>query len=437
MTDPGELKRGARPCWPIVWFWVLSIAQYSYRYILQVNDPATSVLYASTPAPLSAIKYGILLFFALYALARLPRRSVLLNRSYRVLLFILGCALTILSVVVLIRLTLSPGDLDQTALCALQLIPWMASLIFIPFVFGPEHSLTQTLMTFERIIFWVVLPFWLITVILAASGIRYPALSYQGLLLRFGGILDDPNGYACLCLFFLVLAATGRVRYWKVKVFLYVVMLLATLSLTGYVTATVMCLGLLLSRIMRPKAHSASNLVRQLANYVAFICFVILGAAIFQTNEAFTTISSLYMAKSNSTATHISNLLPEEEMLDTSSPVTLLSGTGGFSENFYWRILANFGWIGLMAVCGVIVFSAYFALRRASRWRYSTGVWAVAVLIGSNGLAYLLTFPVSLIYWSLLGLLICARTGESRNQLHLSTRQICAERYPEAGNQAR
>lgn len=421
VPPPGssELRLETRPCWPIVWLWVLSIAQYGYRYILQVNDPATSPLYAATPRPLSAIKYGIFLLFGVYALVCLSRRRVLLDRTYRRLLFILGCALATLSVVALIRLTLSPGDLDQTALCALQLVPWMASLVFIPFVFAPEHSLTQTLMSFERIIFWIALPFWITTVLLAAFDVRYPALSYQGLLLRFGGILDDPNGYACLCLFFLILAATARARYWKVKVVIYAVMVLATLSLTGYVTATVICIGLLLSRIVKPRGHSAASLVRQLANYVAVICLVILGIAIFETNEAVSAITSLYAAKSNSAATHVSNLLPEEDMWDASSPIALLSGTGGFSENFYWRILVNFGWIGLFAVGAVIVSSAYFALRRAGRWRYSTGVWIVGALIGSNGIAYLLTFPVSLIYWSLLGLLICTRNSDD---LRSSTR---------------
>ncbi|HTU48620.1 MAG TPA: hypothetical protein VMF91_26395 [Bryobacteraceae bacterium] len=334
-----------------------------------------------------------------------------------------------MSVVAFIRLTLSPGDLDQTALCALELVPWMASLVFIPFVFAPEHSLTQTLMSFERIIFWIVLPFWLTTLLLAAFGVRYPALSYQGFLLRLGGILDDPNGYACLCLFLLIVAATARARYWKVKVVMYAVMVLATLSLTGYVTAIVICLGVLLSHIVKPRPRSPSNLARQLANYVTVVVLVVLGIAIFQTNEALSAITSLYTAKSNSAAIHVSNLLPEEDMWDVSSPVTLLSGTGGFSENFYWRILVNFGWMGLLAVGTVVVSSAHFALRSRSRWRYSTGLWIVAVLIGSNGIAYLLTFPVSLIYWSLLGLLICTRNSDD---LRSSTHQVRPASYPEA-----
>src|SRR6185503_18414439 len=69
-----------------------------------------------------------------------------------------------------------------------------------------------------------------------------------------------------------------------------------------------------------------------------------------------------------------------------------LFGRGGFSENFYWRIMANFGLIGLIAVGSTAVIWVMKAGSLAS--------WAVALLIGSNGIAYLLVFPVNLIWWS-------------------------------------
>lgn len=407
-----EVRPGA-PCWPIVWLWVLSIAQYGYRYILQVNDPGTSIGYAYTPAALSALKYALFLAFAMYAVVRFSQRSVSLSHTYRVLLPVLGGALATLAVILLIRLTASLGGIDQTATCALELIPWMSIVFFIPFVVKPEHSVTRTLIAFERIIFWIVSPFWLATVLLAIFEIRYPALSYPGLLLRFGGILDDPNGYACLCLFFLVLAATGRSRHWKLRAAVYLVMLLATLSLTGYVTATIMSLGYLLSRILKPKALSKRSLLRPLAYGAAFAIVIAVGLAIYETNEAVNAITSVYAAKDSSIAAHTSSLLPDEVMWDTSSPVAMLCGVGGFSENFYWRILVNFGWIGLLAIASVIISWTYCALRRARRWRYPIGSWAAALLIGSNGIAYLLTFPLNLIYWSVLALLLYARDGES------------------------
>jgi hypothetical protein len=398
-----ERQLNGSTCWPMVWLWVLAIAQYSYRYILQVSDPNSSMQYAATPPALSAIKYALLLLFATYALSR---RSASMNRTYRHLLAVLTSALAILTLVVLIRLMLLPGDLDQTATCAAELAPWMASLFFMPFVFRPEHSLIQTLAAFERITFWVAFPFWLATILLATFGIRYPALSYPGLLLRFGGILDDPNGYACLCLFLMVVAVSGRARHWKLRVSVYIAMLLATLSLAGYTTAIIMGLGFLLRRILTRRVHRPSMVVRTLAVCAALSCVVVLVIATSQTSEAVEAISSLYAAKSYSAATHLSNLLPEEAAWDASSPVALLCGTGGFSENFYWRLLANFGWTGLLAILTVIGTSFYFAFQPSKRWASALGLWAVALLIGSNGIAYLLTFPINLIYWSFTAALV-------------------------------
>src|SRR4029077_8590648 len=54
--------------------------------------------------------------------------------------------------------------------------------------------------------------------------------------------------------------------------------------------------------------------------------------------------------------------------------------------------MANFGLIGLIVVCITLV----VWVRNAG----SIAPWAVALLIGSNGIAYLLVFPVSLIWWS-------------------------------------
>jgi hypothetical protein len=428
-TSPTSAASGAhlkteavtRPCWPIIWLWLFSIAQYSYRYILQVNDPSTSHTYASTPRGLSAIKYGIFFLFALYSALSLTRRSTSINRTYFVLMCITSAAFMVFGVIFLIRLAIFPGALDETATCAVQLIPWMASIFFIPLVFKREHSLSCTLTTFERIIFWIAFPFWLATVILAALGIRYPALSYPGLLVRFGGILDDPNGYACLCLLLLVVAVSFRKGSWRLRLVMYAVMLLGTLSLAGYLTAFVAIALWLLRSFLGSQSVFHSTLGR-----VSVVCAVVISAIaisviVWETNDdVIDAISSLYLAKNSSTTAHISDLLPDEAMLDASSPVALLCGVGGFSENFYWRILANFGWLGFVAVVGTVGSWTFCALWRARYWRYNVNTWSIGVLIGSNGIAYLLTFPLNLIYWSVVALLIWTR--ESKSSLVLGRR---------------
>jgi hypothetical protein len=93
-------------------------------------------------------------------------------------------------------------------------------------------------------------------------------------------------------------------------------------------------------------------------------------------------------------------------MIDASSPIVASVGPGGYSENFYWRILINFGWAGFFIVISLVLLWTYEALLQAKQWRYPLGAWIVACLIASNGIAYVLLFPVSLLFWSMLSLLV-------------------------------
>jgi len=93
-------------------------------------------------------------------------------------------------------------------------------------------------------------------------------------------------------------------------------------------------------------------------------------------------------------------------MLDASSLPDLLFGTGGFSENFYWRMLLNFGWLGLFSTIALISVWFYYTVIRGARWRSPVGAWMIGVLAGCNGIGYLLTFPISLLFWSIAALLV-------------------------------
>lgn len=372
---PDNQHHGTKTCRVLVAFWVLAIAHYAYRYVLQVNDPKTSHLYSATPALLSAVKYVLLAAFALYALTGSPfirwRSSwQLVGACFATLILVLGA-----------RICLSQGEVSHdTMVCAVEFIPWMCSAFLIPLVLKPHHSVEATLSAFERVSFWVVWPFWCMTVVLALAGVRYPALSYPGLLLRFGGIIDDPNGYAVLCLLWLMLSLRYRVGHWRLRTFWYVVMLLMTLSIAGYLTALVM---------LTYKLAAWTGKVKLRTVKIGLACALIACAIPFyRMEQAAEKLRGLYEAKNNSAENHVADLIPK---LDDDLTEALL-GRGGFSENFYWRIMANFGLIGLAVVSITVIV-----------WVMKSGSlapWAVALLIGSNGIAYLLTFPVSLIWWS-------------------------------------
>jgi hypothetical protein len=406
-----------RPCWPLIVVWTLSAVQYSYRYILQVNDPRSSRLYGPTPAALSALKYEILVAFAIYGLFRLWRRDSTIGKRYRILLYATGGLMLGLASVVVVRVFLAPGVVDETLLCALEFIPWIGSVFLVPLVVAPQHSAAQTLLIFERLMFWVVFPFWLVTLVLAIGGIRYPNLSSPGVLLRFGGIMDDPNGYACLILLLMVLCAKDRRGAWKSRLLTYFVMLAGTLSFAGYAAALVMCIALVLLRLARSRSALKVGWRRALT-----VCVVVTAAgmalvALYQASEVFDQLSTLLEAKSTSSETHVSDLSPDKEMLDLSSPIDFLCGIGGFSENLYWRILVNLGWAGLFQAVVLVGIWTYSLFAHLPKWRTSIGVWCIGVLFGSNGIAYLLTFPLNLLYWSILALLVYTGERSERSSL--------------------
>jgi hypothetical protein len=359
----------------MVSFWVLAISLYAYRYLLQVNDPKTSQLYSATPVLLSAIKYALLAAFTLYALTR--RALIRWRFSWQIVGGCFVCLILVLSA----RICISHGDVSRdTAVCAAEFIPWMCSVFLVPLVLKPYHSVDATFSAFERVSFWIAWPFWCITVVLAFAGVRYPALSYPGLLLRFGGIIDDPNGYAVLCLLWLMLSCRHRMGHWRLRTLWYVVMLLMTLSIAGYLTALVMLVY---------KLAAWTGKIRLRTVRIGFACALIACAIPFyRMEQAAEKLRGLYEAKNTSAETHVADLVPK---LDDDLADALL-GRGGFSENFYWRIMANFGLIGLIVV-GITV--VVWVMKAGS-----LAPWAVALLIGSNGIAYLLVFPVSLIWWS-------------------------------------
>ncbi len=360
------------------------------------------------------MKFFIFLAFTLYSLYCFRHRPIVLKSKYRSLSNLTAYTILLLFALVLLRMASEPGALGDTALCMIQFTPWIISVFLIPLVFDPEHSLRDTLAAFESVAFWIVCPFWLMTVTLVVLGIRYPALSYPGALVRFGGILDDPNGYACLCLLLLALSLTVGRGFRRLKAAIYGLMLVGTLSFSGYITGVVMCLYLLPRWLARSRLKPRWNVLKVAAGCAVAFSLIAIPLTVYETNRALIeTASLLYSGKTASAATHLSNLRPDDAMLDVSSPIALLSGSGGFSENFYWRILANFGWIGLFAVGGITVAWTYYALR-VKQWNKSIGAWLVGVLVGSNGIAYLLNFPLNLIYWSVIALLLWTEERELR-----------------------
>jgi hypothetical protein len=194
-------------------------------------------------------------------------------------------------------------------------------------------------------------------------------------------------------------------------------MITATVSLTGYITALTICLCLAVFGIQRAKRSAIRwVLISSLLSGLTVTAFLLI-PAVYNVGEA---VELLGSSKSTSAVSHVIDLFPPDITSEGSSITGLLFGVGGFSEDFYWRILANFGVVGLLVVIVLLAIwcRATFALNE--RWRRMLTAWNIGVLIGSNGIAYLLTFPLGLIFWSAAAFLLYAgRAAPTVSSIHM------------------
>lgn len=212
---------------------VLYLYYYSYRYVLKVNSTGTSPTYGDTPLFLQFAKYAILLFLvcALF-LFSFGRRSFAKP-------FVAG----LLSLVIVLSNAYAfafckSSDNVIGALC------FMPALILF-FTGGPDERNALSAVSDALVVY---LNFFVIYegVQIAAFALfgRLPALAYAtGKIseVRFGGAMDDPNGFAVLLCFFIPFAC---VRYEGLTRAGYLFILLAFLVLTWSMTGIALFIGL-------------------------------------------------------------------------------------------------------------------------------------------------------------------------------------------------
>lgn len=212
---------------------VLYLYYYSYRYVLKVNSTGTSPTYGDTPFFLQFAKYAILLFLvcALFLFS--------LKRAIKCQPFTAGL-LSLVIVLSNVYAFVFTKDSENVigALC------FMPALIL--FVTGGADE-RNVVSAFSDVLV-IYLNYFIIYegIQIAAFALfgRLPALAYAtGKIseVRFGGALDDPNGFAVLLCFFIPFAC---VRYKGLTRAGYVFILLAFLILTWSMTGIALFVGL-------------------------------------------------------------------------------------------------------------------------------------------------------------------------------------------------
>ena len=180
------------------WAVILCTLYLSYRYPLQINASGTSSTYSDTPVALQLGKF--ILACPLFAIAavRCLRKPLTLRRWLACLGILFLAGYSLLKVV---------GDSD---LKYIELAFWM--LFPLVLVWGGNAIRRTAIERYLQFLLVCALGSTVIQVFIFIVFGRLPALAYEGtFLIRFGGFLDDPNGFGAI-LFLLMGWSYGRFK---------------------------------------------------------------------------------------------------------------------------------------------------------------------------------------------------------------------------------
>lgn len=206
----------------LFWFGLILCTLYqSYRYPLQINSTGTSPTYSDTPPLLNAGKY--ILAFPLFAVAtvRCLRKRAMPSH------WLLVLATLFLSSYPLTKLL---GDSEAKYI---DLSFW--TVFSLVLAWAVDFVSVRAIDRYLRYLLICALGSTVIEVFLFIAFGRLPALAFEGTyFIRFGGFLDDPNGFAAI-LFLIMGWAYGRFRG-RTRFFILasiVICLILTQSWTG------------------------------------------------------------------------------------------------------------------------------------------------------------------------------------------------------------
>lgn len=313
---------------------IIGLYYLSYRYPFQIGSSSTCTGYTDTPIFLQIGKYaliaGFLLLHTFAAPPRLPATrvyaAILIGAIY---LAFAGIACTILT-----------GHFE----CAESAIVWAIGAVLLRRDTVGIAPYVGKLKTFSVIaVLFVILQ----GILFVTTG-RLPGVSLENsILVRFGSLWDDPNGFAIACS--LIVPLLWRtIRSWSLRIFFLaasLVCLIATQSLTGLLAfAATMAIGTLLLLIFGGLRNLGGFLFFSL---VGFACLAGAMWIAFQMQD--------YLAmKSGSIEGHLDSLV----VLANSNWTAWI----GWAPVDQWGEMAYVNWIVNYGVLYTIVHVAMLAL---------------------------------------------------------------------------
>ena len=350
---------------------------YVYRYILKYNSTGTSPTYSNTPVPFKAGKY-IIAAIIIVALV-----IFILKFHKRIAIGTAEAALVIFAIILLVKSLYQRYFLN----------------LYKMFMFViPAYGVTYMDTGFDRdiskwyknvLIYHII--YSAIQVFLYFAYNRLPALAYYGGLVRFGGGLDDPNGFSIflivpLCYLICNLIENGLKGKWLLLVILVIALELLTFSLSGYVATAIAALAIMI-RYRRS--------IRLLAAEILVVSLLIF--AVFHYREV---ILQTIEYKRGSAIAHMDFMAIRYSSLNE-----FIFGSAKyiFSESYYSIVAINYGFGALVALLFFELSIIYYAYKNYMKDKGITALTILVYLIGVSasqlGIAYFVVLPVNYLYF--------------------------------------
>jgi hypothetical protein len=394
MLQSGLENRMANRSWTKIYlnkvpersFWaglLISTAYLSYRYPLQINSSTTSQVYSDTPLSLQVGKFALIFLTCCVSVPFLFRKRF--NR--------LQVGIVLLTVIVFSFPLLKLLAGFESRYLELSFWPLAALVLVIPLKSIDLQSVDKYL----KVVFFFAIISDVIEVTLFLLFGRLPALGWsRSLAVRFGGFLDDPNGFAAIL---FLLMGWGFYRF-KGKTRLFVqIALIICLLLTQSLTAIGFLGGLIVVAMCW-----------RLIKKPLFILWIFSGCAVLvgllAVTHALETIILIIALKSGSAADHLS--IPWSSLIERWNEWFFV---GGLSYEFYesWWVssLVSFGivwYIGNLLLTSVLVYTVWRSFRffpSGKEKAVLAGIFLFCIyfVVGSANLPFFIIFPINFLFY--------------------------------------
>lgn len=205
---------------------VVYLFYYSYRYIFQYNSQMTSPTYSDTPFMFQLMKYLLLVF-------------IILGMSICFIISNKKAKITSTSILLLVFMILQAYQflMSRSTIMLTMLIAFIPCFLLITY---DEKINISSLDKLMMIFMYFTIIYEFVQIFLYLFTGRLPALAYDtGIItdVRFGGSLDDPNGFSIIIAFYIpyVYKKFSGFKKWF-HVFTLLIMLVLTWSVTGIVS---------------------------------------------------------------------------------------------------------------------------------------------------------------------------------------------------------